>query len=79
MRSKMNNTQLREKYREFFKSEVYTYPSHFFSPKDDFTLNIQNWLTYLGKYENQTDLLFFGSWYMPRKIGRCGWEIVDMV
>ena len=54
----MNNTQLREKYGEFVKSEIYTYPPHFFSPKDDFTLNIQNWLTYLGKYENQSDLLF---------------------
>ena len=54
----MNNRELRQKYGDFTKSDVYTYPPHFFSPKDDFTLNIQNWSTYLSKFENAPDLLF---------------------
>ena len=54
----MNNIELRQKYGDFTKSDVYTYPPHFFSPKDDFTLNIQSWSTYLSKFENAPDLLF---------------------
>lgn len=54
----MNNKQLREKYGDFTKSEIYKYPDHFFSPKDDFTLHIQDWSTYFSKYENVSDLLF---------------------
>lgn len=58
MHREMNNKTLREKYGDITKSDVYTYPTHFYSPKDDFTLNIQNWLTYFSKYENVSDLLF---------------------
>lgn len=54
----MNNKQLREKYGDFTDSKIYTYPDHFFSPKDNFTLNIPTWTNFFEGYKNVSDLLF---------------------
>ena len=54
----MTNKELRAKYGEFTKHDYYTYPDHFFSPKDDFTLNIPAWSSYFTRFLDQENLLF---------------------
>lgn len=56
----MTNIQLRDKYGDFVKHDLFTYPKHFFSPKDDFTLHIKNWTEYFlhFNYINKENLLF---------------------
>lgn len=55
----MTNTELRQKYGEFAKTNNYIYPDHFFSPKDDFTMHIPNWNFFFTRFEGKEDLLFF--------------------
>jgi len=54
----MTNKELRAKYGDFVKHNYYTYPDHFFSPKDDFTLNIPVWSSYFTRFLDQENLLF---------------------
>jgi SAM-dependent methyltransferase len=54
----MTNTELRAKYGDFTKTDVYEYPSHFFCPWDDFTMHITNWQSFLTRFEAQPDLNF---------------------
>ena len=54
----MNNRELRAKYGDFVKSNFYTYPDHFFSQSDHFTMHIPNWNLFLEKYKDLPNLLF---------------------
>lgn len=54
----MTNKELRAKYGDFTKTDNYTYPDHFFSPWDDFTLHIPNWNSFLIRFEGQDGLRF---------------------
>jgi len=54
----MTNKELRAKYGDHPKHDYFTYPDHFFSPKDDFTLNIPAWNGYFARFQDQPNLLF---------------------
>lgn len=54
----MTNKNLRVKYGDFTKTDYYTYPDHFFSPWDDFTIHIPNWQVFLSRFENQPNCKF---------------------
>ena len=54
----MNHTELRKKYGDGVKNKYYEYPSHFFSPWDDFTTNIPNWEILLKHFKNFSNLNF---------------------
>lgn len=54
----MTNRELRAKYGDFTKTDMFKYPDHFFSPWDDFTMHIQNWKSFLTRFESQKDLNF---------------------
>lgn len=54
----MNNKQLREKYGDFPENPIYTYPPHFFAPKDGFTMHISNWNFFLAKFKDEPNLNF---------------------
>lgn len=54
----MTTRELRAKYGDFTKTDYYTYPAHFFSPKDDFTMHIPTWQTMMSRFENQENLRF---------------------
>lgn len=54
----MTTRELRAKYGDFTKTDYYTYPAHFFSPWDDFTMHIPNWKAFLARFEDQSDCKF---------------------
>lgn len=54
----MNNKQLRDKYGDGVKTSNYNYPTHFFSPWDDFTMHIPNWNFFLSEFVGKENLLF---------------------
>lgn len=54
----MTTQQLRAKYGDFTKHNVYEYPPHFFCPWDDFTMHIVNWQSFLSRFDGQPNLNF---------------------
>ena len=54
----MNYTELRKKYGDGTKTNNYEYPSHFFSPWDDFTYNIPRWEILFKNFKNLPNLKF---------------------
>lgn len=54
----MNHTELRKKYGDGTKTNNYEYPSHFFSPWDDFTMHIPGWNVILNNFKNVPNLNF---------------------
>ena len=54
----MTHLELRNKYGDGTKHDHYEYPSHFFSPWDDFTMHIPTWELLLHKYVGISNVKF---------------------
>ena len=72
----MTHAELRQKYGDGVKNNNYEYPSHFFSPWDDFTMHIPNWELLLQRFKGVLDLNFLE---MGCANGRASYWMCDQI